>query len=278
MSDFPEIPHDDIGVRFANEPFAYGELRCAFKGRAGNFFPFKRGDKLVVKTWIKGHAMDLGEWDEHLACERKLSEFIEEWNALKISSFKYDAVKSAPGTVSKAAESRCVLDEWVLNEPYLEGEWIKWNSNTGGVDPNRFGSCVQAFCHWTWHHSKGEYLYCDAQGVQDDEARTITLTDPCIVSKEQDKFGITDGGELMQMRWFADHRCNSFCGKWGKPSREDRRSAKELMPTATMHSTYVATWQKKLLGAEDKVDKSLLTAKVAKLWNELKSRVRKNKN
>ena len=79
----------------------------------------------------------------------------------------------------------------MLAEPYLEGVFTKWNSNSGYVDD--YNASVQAFCHWSYDYSNGEYLMCDAQGVRCE--KVYKITDPCIVSNGQGGiYGIADCG------------------------------------------------------------------------------------
>ena len=48
--------------------------------------------------------------------------------------------------------------EIILIEDYLKGTFLKWNSNSGWMLTNELDVSVQAFCHWTYHYSKGKYL------------------------------------------------------------------------------------------------------------------------
>ena len=139
-------------------PFAKGEFRLAYKGEISRTIGgLKKGQKVVIKSWIKGHAMDVGSWADHLKCERELEQLASDWNKLDLSGYIYETVKSLEGqSVGKVGDGSVLKNEWVLVEPFLEGDWTKWNSNTS-TSALHFASCVQAFCHWSYHLSEGRY-------------------------------------------------------------------------------------------------------------------------
>ena len=122
--------------------------------------------------------------------------------------------------------------EWVLVEDYLPGEFIKWNSNSGWFPGRKLknnlsksarkkiildqNSPIQAFCHWTYHASNGQILFCDAQGIK--TKKEYILTDPCILSVQGYRYGAADGGFDFILNWFKHHTCNKYCKKyWIKP-------------------------------------------------------------
>ncbi|KAI9336128.1 hypothetical protein BDR26DRAFT_865178 [Obelidium mucronatum] len=83
----------------------------------------------------------------------------------------------------------------------------------------------QAFSHWTYYHTKREFLVCDLQGVLD---TTVTppvfeFTDPaihCATNKkgQERKFGRTDRGKFGITDFFKTHKCNEICALMGLPS------------------------------------------------------------
>ena len=48
--------------------------------------------------------------------------------------------------------------EFVAIEPFLEGEYQKFNSNGGYECRENVSSLLPAFCHWTWHVSGHKYM------------------------------------------------------------------------------------------------------------------------
>lgn len=111
-----------------------------------------------------------------------------------------------------------------LCEPFIRGEYHKFNSNTGFAAEG--SNLLQAFSHFSYHHSGGTRLVCDLQGGKYDDF--FVLTDPVVCSKDE-SFGATDLGQAGMENFFAHHRCNEFCSRgWLKPAR----IAKHFTPVA----------------------------------------------
>ena len=84
--------------------------------------------------------------------------------------------------------TRPKLNEYLLVEDYLEGEFEKYISNTGHVNPI---CCMDymlmpAFTHWSWVYTQGQLMITDLQGVRYDDK--YVLTDPCVLSMDK-RFG-----------------------------------------------------------------------------------------
>lgn len=87
-------------------------------------------------------------------------------------------------TAAGNARSQLQLPQYVPAEPFLRGQYIKYNNNNGWLDEQYksgqlAGSVAgvnhhvaQAFSHYTYVESGGELLVCDIQGVG------TTYTDP----------------------------------------------------------------------------------------------------
>eukprot|EP01004_Peranema_trichophorum_P005374 NODE_4233_length_1203_cov_29.350000_g3733_i0.p1 GENE.NODE_4233_length_1203_cov_29.350000_g3733_i0~~NODE_4233_length_1203_cov_29.350000_g3733_i0.p1 ORF type:complete len:174 (+),score=19.54 NODE_4233_length_1203_cov_29.350000_g3733_i0:286-807(+) len=104
--------------------------------------------------------------------------------------------------------------ETVALEPLLEGNFEKFNSNTGWTrnDLKNPG----AFIHWTWHHTK-ELIVCDLQGIRLGLDEGYILTDPAICSKNL-KYGNTDLGMEGINAFFKSHNCGPLCLGLDKPN------------------------------------------------------------
>lgn len=85
----------------------------------------------------------------------------------------------------------CFLPTWCIKtqggtfggvEPFVEGEFVKYNDNNGEVFASRFPE-AQAFSHFSWQSSKGMFLICDIQGWGE------ILTDPQIHTTDGLGFG-----------------------------------------------------------------------------------------
>ena len=101
-----------------------------------------------------------------------------------------------------------------LYEKYMEGRYVKYNSNNGGVCKfkSEYSDASQAFSHYTWVNSGKQLVVCDLQGVT--KSNKIFLTDPAIHTKECMllKSGINLGPPGIKT-FFASHKCNSVCKK-----------------------------------------------------------------
>ena len=107
--------------------------------------------------------------------------------------------------------------------PYLEGEYKKWNDNSGKVlvDSKSFASSVsasdaaQAFSHYTYHKGKGKEIVVDIQGVCESQngpgSINLVLTDPQLHSLKGKTYGRGDCGEDGIKAFFKTHKCNGLC-------------------------------------------------------------------
>ena len=106
-------------------------------------------------------------------------------------------------------------NEWIMVEPFLKGDFVKFNANNGLVREKYIEHVLQAFSHFTYHVSGGKRIFCDLQGVE--RSDMIILTDPCILSNEKGKFGATDLGQQGIIRFMIAHDCNEYCDpNWRK--------------------------------------------------------------
>jgi len=108
-----------------------------------------------------------------------------------------------------------------LIEPFIEGTYRKFNSNTAHIDNNY--DTMQALSHYSYHKSDGQRLVCDLQGGYYNDY--YVLTDPVVCSLSQE-FGVTDLGAKGIENFFAHHQCNHRCqSHWKKPEAPMRRFA-----------------------------------------------------
>jgi len=219
--------------------FAEGTMRYAYKSRWCSAAP-KPNQICVVKKWKENHVYHQEFWKGDIDAYNLAKDLVNKWNALKRISKEYQIVEcqlSGPAEyhTRNVSSSEISKDEYCLIEDYLPGQFVKWNSNSGWFSEEDVS--VHAFCHWTYHYSKGKILFCDAQGTKD--SNYYYITDPCILSEIEGKYGATDCGDEYIQIWFQHHKCNEYCNKeWLKPG-------KTLITTAasSKHTTYV--WQAK---------------------------------
>ncbi|KAL6758938.1 kinase-like domain-containing protein [Haematococcus lacustris] len=96
-------------------------------------------------------------------------------------------------------------------EEELVGQYCKHNGNNGYVEPRPDSpeaaatfELAQAFSHWSWVHSSGQYLVCDIQGVGG------RWTDAQVNSQAR-VYGQADMGSQGITKFFESHPCHQAC-------------------------------------------------------------------
>ena len=155
------------------KPFAAGTFRYAYRARyckAAVKYGKKLNGKCVVKKWIKKHVFDKDCWKRDVKMSETAAKFVSSWN--KLNKVKKSFIVLTPILTEDVTENtnpnnkdQIQKGEWVTNEDYLDGKFEKWNSNSGWINENFAKSSIQAFCHWTYHYTEGNFLFCDAQGL-----------------------------------------------------------------------------------------------------------------
>jgi hypothetical protein len=163
---------------------------------------------MVVKRLRDTTCWDKSMWNNDMLTMHKAMEFAEEWNALGRMNKTLKVLSSTIEVCSSEnVNEKFKGGSFVMVEPFIQGEYEKWNSNSGWMADDALS--INAFCHWTYHHSKGKLLFCDVQGVRN--STEYVITDPCIMSDVEGQYGMTDcGGEVMR-DWLRKHKCNKFC-------------------------------------------------------------------
>ena len=232
---------------YQTEPFSEGACRYAYNAYYTDSHSSRyHGEKAIVKKLKNFTYWKREDWDEETKLATKAKELVDKWNATRFP-FIHKFFRNATRTVTKqyiihvpevirniGTGGDFKYGEWVTLEPFIEGHYEKWNSNSGWSKEEYLS--VHAFCHWTYHYSGGLLLLCDAQGVRNGDS--YCLTDPAICSMHKGQYGMTDCGEAAIAQWFREHRCNTFC----KPGWKRHHSSTPSLPIVAA-STY--KWQTK---------------------------------
>merc|ERR1712083_583809 len=131
------------------------------------------------------------------------------------------SVNFVPAFIMCLAQEGCTVDpgtppaidtvqdayDFLTVETYLEGNYMKLNSNDGYVNydvPFDLINEAAAFSHYTFEQSRGEQIVVDIQGVG------RKWTDPQVHSKEK-RFGPADLGVDGMKKFFRSHVCSKIC-------------------------------------------------------------------
>jgi hypothetical protein len=194
----------DLTLHKRNRPFAQGALRvAAYAGTDAS------NDHYVVK-WFKRPGARIEELIEDMRAQALCKAFALEFNALLGRECSIDFVVTA---CFKGRSTTTTGDAYLSLEPYIEGTQVKYNGTDGYVnmsipeDPSN--QAAQAFSHFTFERSRGQYLVCDLQGVGE------LLTDPVIHTRDPSRFrrSQTNSNEDGFKLFFRTHECNNICRK-----------------------------------------------------------------
>ncbi|KAF3916682.1 hypothetical protein ABW20_dc0105559 [Dactylellina cionopaga] len=194
-----------------SRPFAQGAARLAFYART-----MSSEDRFVVKAFKKG-GKGLPHLAEDMRGQALCKAFALEFNAFSgAASYPIDFIVT---TCLKGKQGVASEEECLSLEPFIQGEYIKYNNNCGYVNteiPNdKFNQAAQAFSHFTFERSQGRFMVSDLQGVGN------LLTDPAIHTKDPERFKLADTnlGDAGFKFFFSSHKCNHICTKLGLKSK-----------------------------------------------------------
>jgi len=94
-------------------------------------------------------------------------------------------------------------------EHFIDGDYVKYNSNSGFVDNKACRQTPQAFSHFTFECSGHELIVVDIQGCGD------LYTDPQIHTLQGTEYGDGNLGVKGMALFFHSHSCNSICARLG---------------------------------------------------------------
>jgi hypothetical protein len=194
----------NLDIKKRKTPFAQGALRLAFHARTS----FSTSN-YVVKTSKRAGEL-LPQFAEDVRCQALSKSFALEFNGLLDGEHTIDFLTTACFKGKSSASG----DKCISLEPFLEGDYVKYNGNAGYVEDrpdDPANRAAQAFSHFTFERSKGQFLVCDLQGVGE------FLTDPVIHTADNDRFKLSRtnlGCEGMKL-FFMLHECNDECRRLG---------------------------------------------------------------
>jgi hypothetical protein len=207
---------------FEQSHFAEGRFRRAYKGTWISP-PSKRGSKCVVKEWKESYIWEASGWDETVKIYDRARGLAHRFNSEVNPSSPINVTDAVVQRVTREPEHGTrspSLNEWVIVEDYLEGNFTKWCNNYGYIsnDARDINGTLTAFAHWSWVATGAQEMITDIQGVRDSNG--YHLTDPAILSLNN-RYGCTDMGIEGMAMFFINHECNDICRGWKRPRLSD---------------------------------------------------------
>ncbi|CAH8448528.1 unnamed protein product [Schistosoma turkestanicum] len=204
---------DEVQIKIESEPFDRGAMRECFRlkklsQRASDTNDWHHTSNYVAKRYINPVDKQIYFDDVRLQMEAKLwGEAYNRHNPpKKVDIFQLSVLELNPESSVGNEQVASSSPVFFHIERYMEGEYRKYNSNSGFVD-ECLRNTPQTFSHFTFERSGHRLLVVDIQGVGD------LYTDPQIHTS--DGVGYNDGnlGTRGMALFFHSHKCNPLC-KW----------------------------------------------------------------
>eukprot|EP01061_Rhynchopus_euleeides_P022998 TRINITY_DN37487_c0_g1_i1.p1 TRINITY_DN37487_c0_g1~~TRINITY_DN37487_c0_g1_i1.p1 ORF type:complete len:824 (+),score=372.49 TRINITY_DN37487_c0_g1_i1:39-2474(+) len=190
-----------ITVRIERDSFAEGAMRRCW--RMIEFDDRGKNDACVAKQYFKKDAKNVAS---NYWIDTKMQSVAKHYAALfSRHPSCWDTIDFIEAYMIRLRGQGAREDDPLLYsvEHYLEGNYVKYNNNSGYCLSSR--STPQAFSHYTYAKSLGQLMVVDIQGVGD------LYTDPQIHTANGKDFGEGNLSIAGFALFFQTHVCNHIC-------------------------------------------------------------------
>lgn len=197
---------DEVLVKMEDQPFNNGAMRQCFRmKKLSNFFhqdDWARAHNYVAKNYMDETTRRSTYFEDvKLQMDAKLwgEEFNRHNPPKKVDIFQMSVLELYEREGSPLFHL----------EHFIEGKYVKYNSNSGFVRSEALRMTPQAFSHFSFERSGHELIVVDIQGVGD------LYTDPQIHTAKGDDYGDGNLGTRGMALFLHSHRCNTICKSLG---------------------------------------------------------------
>ncbi|OQR69442.1 eukaryotic elongation factor 2 kinase-like [Tropilaelaps mercedesae] len=190
---------DEILIKMANEPFGRGAMRECFRVKRMRPTQINHtvATNYVAKRYI--NPVDRSVYMEDVKLQMYSKLWGEEFN-------RHNPPKKVDFCQMSMIEFLDRPDRPIYHlEHFIEGKYIKYNSNSGFIQCENIRFTPQAFSHFTFEKSGHEQIVVDIQGVGD------LYTDPQIHTFDGTDFNEGNLGVKGMALFFQSHLCNPIC-------------------------------------------------------------------
>lgn len=190
---------DEILIKMAKEPFGRGAMRECFRLKRMRPTQINHtvSTNYVAKRYL--NPVDRSVYMEDVKLQMYSKLWGEEFN-------RYNPPKKVDFCQMSMIEFLDRPGKPIYHlEHFIEGKYIKYNSNSGFIQCENVRFTPQAFSHFTFEKSGHEQIVVDIQGVGD------LYTDPQIHTCDGTDFNEGNLGVKGMALFFQSHICNPIC-------------------------------------------------------------------